>query len=90
MATLRHLRASQHHEQQHAATPGANTPTTTPENQQQQQQRGSIVDSNSSHKPLLFLTDLQAGHFAASGASSRLEKRAMKVAFLLSVLEQGC
>lgn len=36
--------------------------------------------------PLLFLTDMQAGHFASSGASDRLEQWAQKVAFLLHAL----
>jgi protease II len=58
--------------------------------QQQQQQQGSDSSSRaeaSHQKPLLLLTDLHAGHFAASGASSKLQERAVKVAFLLHNLD---
>jgi protease II len=63
--------------------------------QQEQQQNGTNGENSSSsssqqqQRPLLLLTDLQAGHFAASGAASKLEERATKVAFLLANLE-GC
>jgi protease II len=60
--------------------------------QQQQQDKGTRADNSSSSsmdlQPLLLVTDLEAGHFAASGASSRLEERATKVAFLLANI--GC
>lgn len=64
---------------------------------QQQAQRSpgashsSSADDRGQDKPLLLMTDLQAGHFAASAASSRLQERATKVAFLLANLwQQGC
>jgi oligopeptidase B len=69
--------------------------------QQQQQQRvpgkitpgagGSSSSSDGGERPLLLLTDMYAGHFAASAASSRLQERAMKLAFILHNLGvQGC
>lgn len=40
--------------------------------------------------PLLLLTDLEAGHFAASGASDRLQQKALKMAFLMRCLGVEC
>jgi oligopeptidase B len=67
--------------------------------QQQQQQQQPTVDSTaedtgsssssgsgSEERPVLLLTDMNAGHFAASAASSRLQERAMKLAFILHSL----
>ncbi len=39
--------------------------------------------------PLLFETDMDAGHFAASGAGDRLRARAKKLAFLLHTVGDG-
>jgi hypothetical protein len=78
VATLRHLQQQQQQHQQQG---------------KQQQQKGANSSSSSRstegplHKPLLLLTDLEAGHFAASGASSRLQEKAVKVAFLLHNLD---
>ncbi len=36
--------------------------------------------------PLLLMTDLEAGHFAASGASDRLKQKALKMAFIMRSL----
>jgi oligopeptidase B len=44
--------------------------------------RDTKVDSN----PVLLLTNMAAGHFSATGASSRLQEQAAKYAWLLSVL----
>jgi protease II len=69
-------------------------------NQQQHQQQKARKDlaaadrnssSSSDKRPLLLLTDMHAGHFAASAASSRLQERAMKLAFVLHNLGvRGC
>lgn len=39
--------------------------------------------------PLLFITDMEAGHFACSGASGRLAERARKMAFLITAIAGG-
>lgn len=63
---------------------------------QQEQQEGAGLSQGSStaqveERPLLLLTDMNAGHFAASAASVRLQERAMKLAFILHNLgAQGC
>ena len=70
VATLRHLQLEQHVEQQQSVGMSST----------------SNKHTTLHHKPLILMTDLQAGHFAASAASSKLEERAIKVAFLLSNL----
>jgi protease II len=35
---------------------------------------------------LLLVTDMEAGHFAASGAGERLRQRAEKAAFIITAL----
>jgi len=60
-----------------------------------QQQRQKISSSSSSQppgtaeRPVVFMTDMFAGHFSASAASSRLHERAQKVAFILHNLLPG-
>ena len=75
--------------------PGATTTTTVLELQQQEQRAqedpgGSLLARTTPpdpSPPLLLLTDMDSGHFAASGASSRLEDRARKLSFAMLVLE---
>jgi protease II len=82
VATLRYLRQQQQQQQQQQEDTGTKADNSSSST--------NTTNSSSSmeQKPLLLMTDLEAGHFAASGASSRLEERAMKVAFLLANL--GC
>jgi hypothetical protein len=51
---------------------------------------GALTSSSKNHDDdsrwLLIKTDLEAGHFAASGAGERLRQRAEKAAFLIHVL----
>jgi oligopeptidase B len=46
----------------------------------------SSSSSGCEARPMLLLTDMHAGHFAASAASSRLQEHAMKLAFILHSL----
>jgi protease II len=77
VATLRYLQQQQQQKKKEEAANGVNGSSSSSSSSRQQQ------------RPLLLLTDLEAGHFAASGAASKLEERATKVAFLLANLE-GC
>jgi len=81
VATLRHL------QQQHQKSPNNTaSPTDGSSTGPANSNSGSSSSSSSRQRPLLLMTDLQAGHFAASAASIKLEERATKVAFLLTNL----
>jgi hypothetical protein len=56
---------------------------------EQQQQRAQLNETRVTPRPLVLLTDMHAGHFAASSASTRLHDRAVKIAWLLTNLAAG-
>eukprot|EP00878_Enallax_costatus_P029278 GHUV01031728.1.p1 GENE.GHUV01031728.1~~GHUV01031728.1.p1 ORF type:complete len:170 (+),score=19.22 GHUV01031728.1:172-681(+) len=70
-------------QQQRPSAQQRETELSGPRQPAEEPDRGTAGDE----RPLLLLTDMDAGHFAASSASRRLQDRARKVAFILRNLE---
>jgi oligopeptidase B len=72
-AAMRHYKQQQQQQQQLQGTASQHTDGSGTED----------AGTGSGGRPVLLLTDMHAGHFAASAASSRLQERALKLAFIL-------